>query len=666
MCGIVGVYRAGGEPVDLPQLQVATQALHHRGPDDEGYVLIHTGSRRVVACGGPDTVTTLGLPALADFYGESFDLALGFRRLSILDLSAAGHQPMRDAAGRLWLVFNGEIYNFLEIRAELMQLGHHFHSQGDTEVILHAYQEWGEACVQRFNGMWAFALVDLARGRLFCSRDRLGVKPFHYVTHAAGSSSQQVAFGSEIKALLPFTFVPKRLNQQVVYEYLAYGAVEYNEESFFAGVQKLLPGHQLCLDLPTGALHSERYYQPPTRVNTTISGADAAQEFRHLLTDSVRLRLRSDVPVGSCLSGGLDSSTIVCLMHNLLQATPQTTVQHTFSSHFTEAEANELVYMEEVIRATGVQPHFTYPTVNDLINNLERLVWTQEEPFGSTSIFAQWSVFQLIQACGVKVVLDGQGADETLGGYLSLLLPFYQELWQKRQWLLLLRERWLHNRRYGASLAHLLPGSVRRWGQQITGQQNGVVPPFATWMAPPFQNQYAGQSVYQANQQTKTFGDDEHFNNLLYQLTFANHLPALLKYEDRNSMAFSVEARVPFLDYRLVEFALTLPATVKINNGYTKHILRTATAGVLPEKIRWRTGKLGFATPERTWRRAVIRPLAEQAVHDPTLRSFIVPEQAMRYLDTLEAHQLHTFVPWRWINLHLWLKAYDLPVGEAV
>lgn len=666
MCGIVGVYRAGGAAIDLRQLQAATQALHHRGPDDEGYLLIHTGSRRVVACGGHDTVPALGLPHLADFYGETFDVALGFRRLSILDLSPAGHQPMSDETGRLWLVFNGEIYNFLEIRTELAALGHYFHSQGDTEVILHAYQEWGEDCVQRFNGMWAFALVDLTRSRLFCSRDRLGVKPFHYVAHGVGRDDQQVAFSSEIKALLPFAFVSKQLNRQVVYEYLAYGAVEYNQESFFAAVHKLLPGHHFSLDLPTGAIHSERYYRPPTRTNMAITGPEAAQEFRRLLTDSVRLRLRSDVPVGSCLSGGLDSSTIVCLMHQLLQERQQTAVQHTFSSHFAEAEANELVYMEEVIRATGVQPHFTYPTVDDLINQVERLVWSQEEPFGSTSIFAQWSVFQLIHDCGVKVVLDGQGADETLGGYLSLLLPFYQELWQKRQWLLLLRERWLHNRRYGESLANLLPGTVRRLGQKLRGQENGAVPPFTTWMAPSLQAQYMGQSVYQAHQQAVVFGDDERFNNLLYQLTFANHLPALLKYEDRNSMAFSVEARVPFLDYRVVELALTLPATVKIQGGYTKHVLRTATAGVLPEKIRWRTGKLGFATPERTWRQAVIRPLAEQAVHDPALRSLIVPEQAMRYLDTLDVHQLHTFVPWRWINLHLWMKAYDLYDGAGV
>lgn len=666
MCGIVGVYRAGGEPVDLPQLQAATQALHHRGPDDEGYVLIRTGSRRVVACGGQDTVPALGLPRLADFYGEHFDLALGFRRLAILDLSPAGHQPMSDAEGRLWLVFNGEIYNFLELRAALIERGHHFHSQGDAEVILHAYQEWGGACVERFNGMWAFALVDLPRGRLFCSRDRLGVKPFHYVARGAGAGGQQVAFSSEIKALLPFSLTPRRLNQQVVYEYLAYGAVEYNQESFFAGVQKLLPGHHLSLDLHTGALHYVRYYQPPTQINRAISGHTAAQEFRRLLTDSVRLRLRSDVPVGSCLSGGLDSSAIVCLMHELLQETQQTAVQHTFSSHFAEAEANELVYMEEVIRATGVQPHFTYPTINDLLNNLARLVWSQEEPFGSTSIFAQWSVFQLIQACGVKVVLDGQGADETLGGYPSLLLPFYQELWQKRQWLLLLRARWQHKQRYGQPWSALLPGGLRRLAQKMGGQTNGGVPSFATWMAPSLRRQYAGQSDYQANQQAKVFGDDERFNNVLYQLTFANHLPALLKYEDRNSMAFSVEARVPFLDYRLVEFALTLPATVKLHDGYTKHVLRTATAGVLPEKIRWRTGKLGFATPERTWRRAVIRPLAEQAIHDPALRPFIVPEQAMRYLDTLEAHHLHTFAPWRWINLHLWMKAYDLYDAETL
>jgi asparagine synthase (glutamine-hydrolysing) len=662
MCGIVGIWQGNGATLDLSELRAATQQLHHRGPDDEGYLLVNTASKRVVHCGGRDSDPGLNLPQLEDFYGEAFDLALGFRRLAILDLSPAGHQPMSDAEGQLWIVFNGEIYNYLEIRAELVQCGHHFRSQCDTEVILHAYQEWGEACVQRFNGMWAFALVDLRRGRLFCSRDRLGVKPFHYVT-----SEPHFAFSSEIKALLPFSFVPKRLNEQVVYEYLAYGAVEYNQESFFAGVQKLLPGHQLCLDLHSGQLQLQRYYQPPTALNHDITHEEAAQEFRRLLTDSVRLRLRSDVPVGSCLSGGLDSSTIVCLMHELLQAQQQTAIQHTFSSHFEEAEANELVYMQAVIGATGVQPHFIYPTAAELVNRLEKLVWSQEEPFGSTSIFAQWSVFQLIHNAGIKVVLDGQGADETLGGYLPLLLHFYQELLRKRQYLLLLQERWQHNRRYGQPWTNLLPAGVRRLTQKLRGGEiKAAVPSFESWMAPALATRYAGQSDYEANQRQQPFGEDEIFNNVLYHLTFANHLPALLKYEDRNSMAFSVEARVPFLDYRLVEFAFSLPATVKIHNGYTKHVLRSAMVGVLPEKVRWRTGKLGFATPERSWQRTTLRPLAQMAAQDPALRPFLVPEQALRYLDRLDQHNLHTFVPWRWINLHLWMKVYGLQAGETV
>jgi asparagine synthase (glutamine-hydrolysing) len=575
-------------------------------------------------------------------------LVLGHRRLAIIDLSSTGLQPMSNKDGSLWIVYNGEVYNYLELRAELEKAGYTFRSRSDTEVILYAYQAWGEDCVYHFNGMWAFAIADLQRQKLFCSRDRLGIKPFHYFF-----DREHFVFSSEIKQLLNFPFVPRRINELAVYEFLAYGAVEHCEETFFAGILNLLPGHNLVLDFANRSLATRRYYQPHFTINNRITLTEAAGEFGRLLRDSVRLRLRSDVEVGSCLSGGLDSSSIVCLMHRLLQEQGQTNVQHTFSSHFEEKEANELEYMQAVIQATGVQAHFTCPTAVDLLQDLERMVWHQEEPFGSTSIFAQWSVFKLVHEHGVKVMLDGQGADELLAGYLGLAYPYFKELFVKRQYFHLAREIWRRRQLQGEPWSSLVPGGLKGVLRKLSGSA-------IDWISPKLVEDYRDQSYYQASRQAAPFGDREYLSNVLYRLTFLNGLVALLKYEDRNSMAFSIEARVPFLDYRLIEFLFSLPSNLKIYNGYTKRVLREGMAGVLPEKIRWRVGKLGFATPEQTWQQTVLRPLIEQAVYDDRLRPFLIPDKAIAYRDQLEKYDRLTFVPWRWVNLSLWMKAYDL------
>ncbi len=659
MCGIFGIWQAKQAPLDLMQVQSATTTQRHRGPDDEGYLLVNTGSGRAVACGGPDTDPGLSLPALASLAGEAFDLAFGFRRLAIMDLSPAGHQPMVSPDGRYWINFNGEVYNFVELRQELSACGHTFRSGSDTEVILAAYQQWGPTCVQRFNGMWSFAILDVAQQKLFCARDRMGIKPFHYFF-----DGQHFLFASEIKPLLQFPFVPKKINERVVYEYLAHAAVEYSAETFFAGIMQLLPGHYLTFDCQTQKLDLQQYYQPPFKVDHQLTLADAAAEFRRLLTDSVRLHLRSDVEVGSCLSGGLDSSSIVCLMQQLLHAEGKQDIQHTFSSHFEEAEANELDYMQTVIQATGVQAHFTYPTPADLQRDLEQLVWFQEEPFGSTSIFAQWSVFKLVHEHRIKVMLDGQGADEMLGGYIPLTRYFFKELRAKGQYGRWLRELWQHKQLYGRPWSDLAPNPAPILMHKLFGQRPAqAAPALPDWIAPRLTQTYGGQSAFLANARQQPYGDKEVFNNVLYQLTFLNNLQALLRYEDRNSMAFSVEARVPFLDYRLVEFVMRLPATLKVSNGYTKRVMREAMAGVLPEKIRWRVGKLGFATPEQTWQRSVLQPLLEQTARDENLRPFIRPEGALAYWKAAQQMRALDSAPWRWANLSLWMKVYNLTAG---
>lgn len=649
MCSILGLFLGNGLNGYRHAVQSANDLVHYRGPDGQGFLLVDTRSR--------DWLKAKRLGRMPrEVEAGSENLILAHRRLAIIDLTSSGLQPMPNHDQSLWIVYNGEVYNYLELRRELERLGHQFQSHSDTEVILSAYSEWGERCVERFNGMWAFAIADLKRRRIFCSRDRFGVKPFHYFWN-----DRFFAFSSEIKQLLQFPFVHKEVNKRTIYEYLAFGAIDYCPETCFSNILNLLPGHSLIFDCETQSLVVKPYYQPKLRIDHAISYQDAADEFRNLLTDSVRLRLRSDVPVGSCLSGGLDSSSIVCIMHNLLAQKGQSGGQHTFSSHFEEKEANELEYMQEVIGAVSVEPHFIYPTPNDLMQDLKRLIWHQEEPFGSTSIFAQWSVFKLVHENGIKVMLDGQGADEMLAGYIPLSFYYFKELHEKRAYARLMWETSWHARRHGKPLLSLLPNAVASWLQRFPlRKRTNDGSPTINWIAPDLEKQFREQSYYLDNQQIKPFGPFEHLNNTLYQLTFINNIPQLLKYEDRNSMAFSVESRVPFLDYRLVEFAFSLPSHFKIRNGFTKRILRDSMAGVLPEKIRWRTSKLGFATPEQKWQKTVLRPFIIKAIRDEKLQPFLISEQAENYLRQADKIGVSNFIPWRWANLLLWMEAFDL------
>lgn len=649
MCSILGLFSKDGLKGYRQAAQCANDLVHYRGPDGQGFLLLDTQSRDWLKAKRLDR-----MPREVEACPEN--LVLAHRRLAIIDLTSTGLQPMSSHDQSLWIVYNGEVYNYLELRRELEQAGHFFRSQSDTEVILCAYAEWGEQCVQRFNGMWAFAIADLRRSRIFCSRDRFGVKPFHYFCNRGF-----FAFASEIKQLLQFPFIQREINKRTVYEYLAFGAIDCGPETFFAGILNLLPGHNLIFDLETQRLSVKPYYQPNLEIDQAISRQDSADRFRELLTDSVRLRLRSDVPVGSCLSGGLDSSSIVCLMHDLLGQQGPSSGQHTFSSHFAEKEANELEYMHEVIEATSVEPHFIYPTPDDLLQDLSRLIWHQEEPFGSTSIFAQWSVFKLVHENGIKVMLDGQGADEMLAGYVPLSCYYFRELLDKRDYARLAWEISWHARLHRKPFTTLLPDAlVSRLRRIPLFKQKSDPPPAIDWVAPDLAGQFRERSAYLDNQQIKPFGPLEHLNNILYQLTFFNNIQQLLKYEDRNSMAFSVESRVPFLDYRLVEFSFRLPSHLKIRNGFTKRVLRESMCGILPEKIRWRTSKLGFATPEQKWQQTVLRPFIIKAIHDRRLRPYLLADQAENYLRQIDETGLGNFVPWRWANLLLWIEAFDL------
>jgi asparagine synthase (glutamine-hydrolysing) len=411
MCAIVGLLTQAREiwqPVGR-----MTALLRHRGPDDEGYLLVSSGG--VVCLGGEDTPTEayradmsfrptgkLGPQSAA----EDAWLALGHRRLSILDLSPLGHQPM-SYQDRYWIVYNGEVYNYLELRPELEAAGHRFRSHCDTEVILAAYAQWGTDCFSRFNGMWALAIYDVLKDELVLARDRFGVKPLYY-----WATDSLFAFASEIKA---FTCLPgwrPRVNGQAVHDFLLSGLQDHSGQTLFADVFQLEPGCLARLKCgqwreAKGSLEVTRWYhlQPQPFVG---SFGDAATQFRELLIDSVRLRLRADVPVGSCLSGGLDSSSIVCATRRLLREQAAGCAHKTFSACSDIKRFDEREFIAKVVAATGVEPHYVFPSLKDLFAELDRVVWHQDEPFAGTSIYAQWCVFKLAAEADIKVMLDGQ------------------------------------------------------------------------------------------------------------------------------------------------------------------------------------------------------------------------------------------------------------------
>jgi asparagine synthase (glutamine-hydrolysing) len=657
MCGIVGVWHlAPNRPVVPALIHTLTTTLRHRGPDDEGYLLVNTLSRRVATRGGQETMPQLALPNLYHPDSpEGYNLAIGFRRLAILDPSPAGHQPMSSADGALWLVYNGEIYNHRELRAELHTYGYTFRTGTDTEVILCAYDAWGEACLERFNGMWALALWDNRQQRLFCARDRFGMKPLYYFWDAS-----TFAFASEIKVLRQLPGLVRQPNDGLIYDYLRYGRSAHSEETSLANIRQLLPAHYLVLH-GNAQLRKQCYWTlHRPRCHEPVGGeADTIERFYALFEDAVRLHLRSDVPVGMCLSGGLDSSAIVCVANRLLLAEPSVSASalgkrlKTFSSCYDDARFDERSYIEAVVAQTGAEAHYTCPSPQKLLQVVEKLVWHQDEPFGGLSVFAQWCVMELAAAHGVRVMLDGQGGDELLAGYHASFDYFWGGLLWQGRWRALGHEWQAYQRYYGALLPHLvlrtlrpfapasLQGVMRRW------QRRGDL-----GIAADFARAYR----HRAHEFIHRSADplDDYLADLLRY-----SIPMLLHFEDRNSMAHSIEARVPFLDYRLVEYAFSLPAALKISQGITKHVLRSALRDILPETVRRRTDKMGFVVPERLWLADALDTWIRDIVASQTFRTrpYFNVKRITTALDGHKRGQRDlSKLAWRWINLELWLR----------
>ncbi|MGD0079325.1 MAG: asparagine synthase (glutamine-hydrolyzing) [Methanoregula sp.] len=610
MCGIAGQYCFTGKEPDMELLAEMSRRLSHRGPDGEG----------------------------ARIHGT---IGLVYRRLAIIDLSPDGCQPMTNEDGTLWLVFNGEIYNYIELREELILKGHRFHSKSDSEVILHAYEEWGADCLRQFNGMWAFAIWDERQKRLFCARDRFGIKPFYYV-QVNGS----FLFASEIKALLAHPDAGKHPEPETLGTYLAWGVSDHSEKTMFEGIFQLRPAHWMMVT-SEGLQQPSQYWDITINpsIQPEISDEDAASGLLDALLRATRIHLRSDVPVGTCLSGGIDSSTLTVLINNLIRDEAPASVgarQKTFSAVFTDKRFDESRYIDEIVAATGVDAHRVEPTPEQLWDDIDRLVWAQDEPFGSLSIYAQYCVMRLASE-NVKVVLDGQGADELLAGYLAYQGSYIRGLIRSFHWWTALQEvagslRY-HRGFFSSAFRQVL---VRR------GRRMLLKP------APPAVDRYVGS-----------------LNEVLGRELVATNLPGLLHYEDRNSMAFSIESRVPFLDVRLVEYIASLPLSQKIRHGVTKTTLRNAIKGLIPESVRCRMDKMGFVTPEELWMKEALRPFMLEVLSSDSFHSrpyWHADAVVKDYLAFLEGKTAYSPEVWRIVCAELWLRMFfdmrgRLPAG---
>lgn len=638
MCGIFGVVKKSPS-INLP-LKEATQIINHRGPNDSGYLLWKPGDLVEIFADEDTNEESKIFHGLEYLKDKNYQVAFGHRRLSILDLSPAGHQPM--IYRQLSLCFNGEIYNYLEVREDLIKLGRVFKTQSDSEVILQAWHEWGEGCLQRFNGMFAFLLLDSNLGKLYVVRDRFGVKPLYYTV-----CSGYIAFASEIKQLRILPEYQFKLNEQIAFDYLRYGFLDHETDTFEKGIYQVDPGQILTVNLSDNSVtHKQWYIFDPKPWEGTM--VQAEENLRYILKDATKLRLRSDVPVGSALSGGLDSSTIVCLMREILdESGNENKILETVTSCNLDKRYDETAFAEIINEKTGSKSHKVYPSFEKLKRDLGKLVWHMDYPFGSTSQFSQWCVFEGASKAGLTVMIDGQGADEQLAGYGGNDLPFYTGLFRGGKLGQLVDEAKSYKDVNGNYPIGFLLGALQ---SPLPENVKKIIP--NKWRPGKEENP---DWINQGRLNGHNFKSESLQQHLLSQI-HTSPLPSLLRYEDRNSMAFSVESRTPFMDYRLMEFTLGLPERMVLRNGERKYILRKSFRGIVPDAILDRRDKMGFVSAEERW----LKEDGKDWFFDKIMSS----ENPFEMLNDDKVHKLikdtqdnkiqFSFDTWRIINFKLW------------
>ena len=615
MCGISGIIQFDRSPVPEPQIWDMINAMKHRGPNDNG-----------------------------TFFEDG--IGLGFVRLSIIDLSPAGHQPMFSNDERYVIIFNGEIFNYVELREELISKGHQFRTKTDTEVLITSYVEWGENMLHRLNGMWAFVIYDRQEKTIFGSRDRYGKKPFYYCL-----DGNRLLFGSEIPSLLNVLGRKPTANKDALFDFLIFNRTDQNEETFFSEIKKLNHGHAIKINLkeagrdPRQAISIWKWYDLRKELREPFKDPE---EFRDMFAKSVGIRLRSDVPIGVCLSGGLDSSSIVSTM---IKDFDKRDV-HTFSAVYGEGQFGDESKFIHLYKDELPNMHYIVPDDKTIMADIPAMVRAHAEPIASTGPYAQYKVMELAKE-HVTVTLDGQGADEMLAGYHYFFGFHFKNLLLKGKLGTMTSEMVSYYNKHRSMLGlisfilFMLPAGVRARARAL-------------------EKGYIDEEFYSAHSVNTNSIAGELYGSATLQDALINHfeykLEHLLKWEDRNSMWFSLEARVPFLDHRLVERTISMPDDMIIRDGMTKFVLREAMNGRLPEPIRTRRDKIGFGTPHDVWfRTPAFQGYIKGIIYSPSFASRglldVKKVQAM-YEQRLRNEGNHGKEIWKWIHLENWFNMF--------
>lgn len=632
MCGIIGIFTKKSDIHIAGKLNVALEKLRHRGPNSQS-----------------SEVTTI----------DDATIVMGHARLSVIDLTQEADQPMTTSDSRYSIVFNGEIYNYLELRQLLKDDGYFFKTHSDTEVLLAAWAKWGEACLVRLTGMFAFAILDRKRKTLSFARDGFGIKPLFI-----SQDESNLYFASELPALIALRGYGARINMQRSYDYLVHGDYDSNDETFVDGVSQLPPGCMQVLSIATGSLSPPEYWWKPSAVQaSTLTFGQASARLRELFLENIKLHLRSDVPLGAALSGGIDSSAVVCAMRHLDPKLPI----NTFSYIANNPSLSEEGWIDLVNHKVGANAHKVVAGPDDLLKDLDDMIVSQGEPFGSTSIYAQYRVFQLAKENGVTVTLDGQGADELLGGYAGY--P------GKRMRSLLAEGDILGASKFLSSWSQW-PGRSFVHGLKLTGSElmSGNLYQYARnlfsgtdaqeWIKGDILLDSRIKLIYPLHNKVSA-SKNRSLMGALINASTRNGLPALLRHADRNSMRFSVESRVPFLTKNLAEFIFSLPESYLVSGaGETKSLFRSAMRGIVPDAILDRRDKVGFITPEFEWLKDSFGLTPDWLIDEPEL-SFMRHDVIRKKIDqVLSGEKPYTSQIWRWINFYRWYQLVLKPLNS--
>jgi asparagine synthase (glutamine-hydrolysing) len=605
MCGISGIIHFDKKPVEESSLRKMMAMMKHRGPDDEGIYVKN-------------------------------NIGFGFVRLSILDLSSAGHQPMLSNDGRYVIILNGEIFNYIELREELKEF-YNFASNTDTEVLLASYLKWGENCLARLNGMFAFMILDTITMEVFGARDRFGIKPFYYFL-----DKDVFIFGSDIPPVLSQINEKARAEESVIFDYLVFNRTNHTDKTFFQNIRKVPHGHSVSIK--GSRVELKRWYDLSSNVNNYNDLKFDENDFLEELMNSISLQLRSDVTVGTCLSGGLDSSAIT----SLILRNKNRDKLHSFSAVYGKGHiGDESEYIAEY-KNTNLDKHFTYPTSSSLLEDMHKYIISLTEPVPTTSGYAEYKVMELAKN-NCTVILNGQGADEILAGYHYFYGYYFHDLLKEYKWGRLLNELYHYTKLQKSDRAlryfafSIYPRLLRHYkGHRFI--ENSF-----------YERYYSADNVV-----LDSFYDSKNLKEFLikhFEYKFEHHL----LWADKTGMNFSLETRFPFLDHNLVEKTLSLNSDSYIKNGYTKIIMRNALKGILPEKIRLRKDKIGFSTPEQEWFKDVkLLSLLTDIVNSDSFknRGYFDVKNCKTKLENYKRNKRGSKDFWKWIHLELWFRQY--------